>query len=315
MSAVPAVRATVAARSIVRRSETRKLAAPSRSVAARAITETVAESQGADSALYDEFKKLLVDYEFSYKVGDRVSGKVFHCDSKGAWVDIGAKAAALCPASESSLAEVRNVSTRKRDSDFLRARANDGEVATLAVPASRRSSRRRRAPAVAAPTLRPTRRFRGRHAWIKRTTRAMLFRQPRGPGRAVTDPTRPSLPTRPPPNTNRPPRCSTSARSTSSRSSRMTTATVPSPSPSARFRCVSFFLVFCLRPNCPRPSKRASVPVRETTEDSSQYGRRLASERGRVVSAPSTAFTDLHRVSFAPSRVCLPFSTLRSLDA
>jgi hypothetical protein len=126
MSAVPAVRATVAARSIVRRSETRKLAAPSRSVAARAITETVAESQGADSALYDEFKKLLVDYEFSYKVGDRVSGKVFHCDSKGAWVDIGAKAAALCPASESSLAEVRNVSTRKRDSDFLRARANDG---------------------------------------------------------------------------------------------------------------------------------------------------------------------------------------------
>ena len=152
MSAVPAVRATVAARSIVRRSETRKLAAPSRSVAARAITETVAESQGADSALYDEFKKLLVDYEFSYKVGDRVSGKVFHCDSKGAWVDIGAKAAALCPASESSLAEVRNVSTRKRDSDFLRARANDGEVATLAVPALRRSSRRRRAPAVAAPT-------------------------------------------------------------------------------------------------------------------------------------------------------------------
>ena len=111
MSAVPAVRATVAARSIVRRSETRKLAAPSRSVAARAITETVAESQGADSALYDEFKKLLVDYEFSYKVGDRVSGKVFHCDSKGAWVDIGAKAAALCPGSEASLAQARNVST------------------------------------------------------------------------------------------------------------------------------------------------------------------------------------------------------------
>ena len=123
MSAVPAVRATVAARSIVRRSETRKLAAPSRSVAARAITETVAESQGADSALYDEFKKLLVDYEFSYKVGDRVCGKVFHCDSKGAWVDIGAKAAALCPASESSLAEVRNVSTEPYDPCFLRATA------------------------------------------------------------------------------------------------------------------------------------------------------------------------------------------------
>ena len=116
MSAVPAVRATVAARSIVRRSEPRKLAAPSRSVAARAITETVAESQGADSALYDEFKKLLVDYEFSYKVGDRVSGKVFHCDAKGAWVDIGAKAAALCPTAEASLADVRNVSDRIRPS-------------------------------------------------------------------------------------------------------------------------------------------------------------------------------------------------------
>jgi hypothetical protein len=147
MSAVPAVRATVAARSIVRRSETRKLAAPSRSVAARAITETVAESQGADSALYDEFKKLLVDYEFSYKVGDRVSGKVFHCDSKGAWVDIGAKAAALCPASESSLAEVRNVSTEPYDPCFLRATAT-------AVRSSRREPWRRsrvRHRGVAAP--------------------------------------------------------------------------------------------------------------------------------------------------------------------
>ena len=296
MSAVPAVRATVAARSIVRRSETRKLAAPSRSVAARAITETVAESQGADSALYDEFKKLLVDYEFSYKVGDRVSGKVFHCDSKGAWVDIGAKAAALCPASESSLAEVRNVSTRKRDSDFLRARANDGEVATLAVPASRRSSRRRRAPAVAAPTLRPTRRFRGRHAWIKRTTRAMLFRQPRGPGRALTDPTRPSLPTRPPPNTNRPPRCSTSARSTSSRSSRMTTATVPSPSPSARFRCVSFFFPKPSRDQIALdPQNARHSAKRETTEDSSEYGRRLVFERGGVRTR-SRRFRPIYRV-------------------
>ena len=33
------------------------------------------------------------------------------CDAKGAWVDIGAKAAALCPGSEASLAQARNVST------------------------------------------------------------------------------------------------------------------------------------------------------------------------------------------------------------
>ena len=148
MSAVPAVRATVAARSIVRRSETRKLAAPSRSVAARAITETVAESQGADSALYDEFKKLLVDYEFSYKVGDRVSGKVFHCDSKGAWVDIGAKAAALCPASESSLAEVRNVSTEPLTRvSFARPRPpSEARDASFLAQVARPPSRRRRAP-------------------------------------------------------------------------------------------------------------------------------------------------------------------------
>lgn len=37
-----------------------------------------------------------------------MTGKVFHCDAKGAWVDIGAKAAALCPGSEASLAQARN---------------------------------------------------------------------------------------------------------------------------------------------------------------------------------------------------------------
>ena len=260
MSAVPAVRATVAARSIVRRSETRKLAAPSRSVAARAITETVAESQGADSALYDEFKKLLVDYEFSYKVGDRVSGKVFHCDSKGAWVDIGAKAAALCPASESSLAEVRNVSTEPFDPCFLRATAT-------AVRSSRREPWRRsrvRHRGVAAPRRpAPTETiaaFPERHAWIKRTTRDAFSPSRSTPGTAVTDPTRPRLRTSPPANRNRPPPCSTSARSTSSRSSRMTTATVPSPCPSARFRCVTrFAFAFATRRNCPRPSNARRV--------------------------------------------------------
>ena len=83
-----------------------------RKVATRAIiTETTAESSADSAELYKEFERLLVDYQFSYKVGDRVTGKVFHCDAKGAWVDIGAKAAALCPGSEASLAQARNVST------------------------------------------------------------------------------------------------------------------------------------------------------------------------------------------------------------
>ena len=110
MSSVAGVRASVPVPRSTRVSQPRKLNGP-RVVTARAITQTVAETPNANAALYDQFKALLVDYEFSYKIGDRVSGKVFHCDSKGAWVDIGAKAAALCPAEESSLADVRNVSS------------------------------------------------------------------------------------------------------------------------------------------------------------------------------------------------------------
>ena len=96
---------------LAQRTQARKVAAQ---MASRKVTAIVAESaeevSSESAALYSEFKKLLVDYDFSFKVGDKISGKVFHCDAKGAWVDIGAKAAALCPASEASLADVKNVS-------------------------------------------------------------------------------------------------------------------------------------------------------------------------------------------------------------
>jgi hypothetical protein len=65
------------------------------------------------ASMYEAFKTLLGDYSFDYKVGDKISGKCFHCDAKGAWVDIGAKAAALCPASEASLADVKKYVTHK----------------------------------------------------------------------------------------------------------------------------------------------------------------------------------------------------------
>lgn len=99
------------ASTLAQRTAARKAAATmaSRHVHAIIAEETEATA-GANSELYDQFAKLLVDYEFAYKVGDKISGKCFHCDSKGAWVDIGAKAAALCPASEASLATVKNVS-------------------------------------------------------------------------------------------------------------------------------------------------------------------------------------------------------------
>ena len=88
--------------------------AATRKVATRAIiTETTAESSADSAELYKEFERLLVDYQFSYKVGDRVTGKVFHCDAKGAWVDIGAKAAALCPGSVPP--RLRRAARSKRD--------------------------------------------------------------------------------------------------------------------------------------------------------------------------------------------------------
>lgn len=90
---------------LAQRTQARKVA----SIVAKAIIQEETAEVGANAGLYDQFAKLLVDYEFSYKVGDKIAGKCFHCDSKGAWVDIGAKAAALCPASEASLADVKNV--------------------------------------------------------------------------------------------------------------------------------------------------------------------------------------------------------------
>jgi len=58
---------------------------------------------------YDELANLLRDFSYSYKVGDKVKGKVIACDSKGALVEIGAKADALVPTAECSLSAIKNV--------------------------------------------------------------------------------------------------------------------------------------------------------------------------------------------------------------
>jgi len=152
--------------------------AATRKVATRAVvTETTAESSADSAELYKEFERLLVDYQFSYKVGDRVTGKVFHCDAKGAWVDIGAKAAALCPGSEASLAQARNVST-SHALPTLCFRVV-GEARARAGTASRAFSER--------PRHRPAGGFtsRGRAMWIalreKRITRPETDRYRRFP--------------------------------------------------------------------------------------------------------------------------------------
>ena len=59
--------------------------------------------------LYKRFDQLLTRYAYSYKQGDRVKGVVFRVDQRGAYVDIGAKAAAVCPSEECSLAGMARV--------------------------------------------------------------------------------------------------------------------------------------------------------------------------------------------------------------
>ena len=226
--------AKVTARSTMfaKRCETRKLAAQAatRSVQARAITEVTADAADANSALYDEFKKLLVDYEFSYKVGDRVSGKVFHCDAKGAWVDIGAKAARALPPAEASLADVRNVSDRIRRS----------RQTARAIPPSNayRPARARGRARLAREKTRRVHRLGATPEYYLAVARVEVVKRCRRfpPPSVRTHP----LPDRSPLRQRvGPPPSSRLARSTSSRSSATTTATAPSPSPSVRFRCVS----------------------------------------------------------------------------
>ena len=59
--------------------------------------------------LYKRFEQLLGQYSYSYKQGDKVKGIVFRVDQRGAYVDIGAKAAATCPSEECSLVGVQRV--------------------------------------------------------------------------------------------------------------------------------------------------------------------------------------------------------------
>ena len=103
----------------IRRAERFSAVHAHRRVSSQAIVaeEILTRSDGADATLYQEFSQLLDKYQFAFKVGDKITGKVFHTDAKGALVDIGAKALAMCPAVECSLATIRNV--RKHFSTFV----------------------------------------------------------------------------------------------------------------------------------------------------------------------------------------------------
>mmetsp|Transcript_7807 Transcript_7807/g.23224 ORF Transcript_7807/g.23224 Transcript_7807/m.23224 type:complete len:360 (-) Transcript_7807:98-1177(-) len=100
-----------------------------KSVGVRAvITEPVASSE--NKAAYDDFSDMLNDYLVDYKVGDKIMGKVSAMNTKGAYVDIGGKAPALCPTVECSLASVRNAAAvfdEGQEYEFEIVKGDDGE--------------------------------------------------------------------------------------------------------------------------------------------------------------------------------------------
>lgn len=100
-----------------------------KSVGVRAvITEPVASSE--NKAAYDDFSDMLNDYLVDYKVGDKIMGKVSAMNTKGAYVDIGGKAPALCPTVECSLASVRNAAAvfdEGQEYEFEIVKCDDGE--------------------------------------------------------------------------------------------------------------------------------------------------------------------------------------------
>ncbi|CAG9460700.1 unnamed protein product [Pedinophyceae sp. YPF-701] len=84
-----------------------RVVAGRRQQARRAPVRAVAE---ADSELYAQFDALLNDFDFNIKAGDKVSGRVFRVDAKGAHVDVGGKGAAFCPTAELSMMNVTEAS-------------------------------------------------------------------------------------------------------------------------------------------------------------------------------------------------------------
>lgn len=61
------------------------------------------------TSMYSRFDALISSFEFAYKPGDKVTGTIFRVDGRGAYVDIGAKGAAFCPAAEVSMCKLDKV--------------------------------------------------------------------------------------------------------------------------------------------------------------------------------------------------------------
>eukprot|EP00898_Chlorokybus_atmophyticus_P007617 jgi/Chlat1/7857/Chrsp66S07290 len=58
---------------------------------------------------YKDFEAALSKFDFKFKSGDKVKGTIFKVDNKGAYADVGAKAAAFCPIHECSIVTIDKV--------------------------------------------------------------------------------------------------------------------------------------------------------------------------------------------------------------
>jgi len=91
------------------------------------VVEPVAKENGA---AYDDLSSMLGDYLVDYKIGDKIMGKVSALNTKGALVDIGGKAPALCPTIECSLSAIRNAAAvfdEGQEYEFEILKGDDGE--------------------------------------------------------------------------------------------------------------------------------------------------------------------------------------------
>ncbi|KAG6549222.1 hypothetical protein Mapa_009208 [Marchantia paleacea] len=81
---------------------------------------------------YEEFADALSNYDFSFEIGDLVRGVVFKTDFNGALIDLGAKASAYLPLSESCIHKVKSVEEvglyPGTEEEFMIVQEDDGRV-------------------------------------------------------------------------------------------------------------------------------------------------------------------------------------------
>jgi len=82
-----------------------RAAAGARLVARAAV---LSDRPGTDPR-YAEFAKALEKYDFTFRVGDKISGTVIMVENSGIYVDIGAKSAAFCPSAECAMGKTSRV--------------------------------------------------------------------------------------------------------------------------------------------------------------------------------------------------------------